>query len=66
MVIRLAEPPDAIGVAQVHVRSWQLGCRGLMPDDYLDQLQSEDERQSTPSETPTPANQRQSSLRTRA
>lgn len=31
-----------MGVAQVHVRSWQVGYRGLMPDDYLDQLRPEE------------------------
>ncbi|MBV9662585.1 MAG: GNAT family N-acetyltransferase [Actinobacteria bacterium] len=38
MIIRPAEPADAEEVAAVHVRSWQVGYRGLMPDDYLDGL----------------------------
>lgn len=42
MLLRPAEPQDAIGVARVHVRSWQVGYRGLMPDDYLDQLRPEE------------------------
>ena len=29
-------------VARVHVRSWQVGYRNLMPDDYLDRLRPED------------------------
>lgn len=42
MLLLLAELTDAMGVAQVHVRSWQVGYRGLMPDDYLDQLRPEE------------------------
>ena len=42
MLLRPAEPPDAIAVARVHVRSWQVGYRGLLPDDYLDQLRPEE------------------------
>jgi ribosomal protein S18 acetylase RimI-like enzyme len=33
---------NRLAIAQVHVRSWQVGYRGLMPDDYLDQLKPED------------------------
>ena len=42
MLLRPAEPVDAIAVAHVHVRSWQVAYRTLMPDDYLDQLRPED------------------------
>ena len=42
MLIRLAEPEDAMAVARVHVRSWQVAYRGLLPDEYLDQLRPED------------------------
>jgi hypothetical protein len=42
MELRRAEPPDAIAVARVHVRSWQAAYRKLIPDDYLDQLRPED------------------------
>ncbi|HJT71716.1 MAG TPA: GNAT family N-acetyltransferase [Terriglobales bacterium] len=42
MKLRRAEPPDAIAVARVHVRSWQAAYRKLMPDNYLDQLRPED------------------------
>jgi len=31
-----------MAVARVHVRSWQAAYRGLLPDDYLDQLRPED------------------------
>ena len=41
MLIRPAEPEDALAVAQVHVRSWQAAYRTLLPDDYLDQLRAE-------------------------
>ncbi|HUZ94049.1 MAG TPA: GNAT family N-acetyltransferase [Edaphobacter sp.] len=42
MLLRLAQPDDAIAVARVHVRSWQSAYRALLPDDYLDQLRPED------------------------
>ncbi len=42
MILRLALPSDAMAVAHVHVRSWQAAYRGLLPDDYLDQLRPED------------------------
>jgi GNAT superfamily N-acetyltransferase len=40
--VRIAEPGDAMAVADVHVRSWQVAYRGLLPQDYLDQLRPED------------------------
>jgi ribosomal protein S18 acetylase RimI-like enzyme len=42
MQLRPAEPGDALAVAQVHVRAWQIAYRGLLPDEYLDQLRPED------------------------
>ncbi|MDG4665354.1 GNAT family N-acetyltransferase [Mycobacterium sp. 236(2023)] len=36
--IRRAEPADALAVADVHVRAWQVGYRGLLPQEYLDGL----------------------------
>ena len=42
MHLRPAEPVDAMAVARVHVRSWQVAYRTLLPDDYLDQLRPED------------------------
>jgi GNAT superfamily N-acetyltransferase len=42
MQLRAAEPDDAMAVARVHVRSWQVAYRTLLPDDYLDQLRPED------------------------
>ena len=34
-----------MAVAQVHVRSWQVAYRTLLPDDYLDGLRPEDRAQ---------------------
>jgi hypothetical protein len=36
--VRPAEASDAVGLATVHVRSWQATYRGQVPDDYLDRL----------------------------
>jgi len=44
MEIRRALADDALGVAGVHVRSWQAAYRGLLPDLYLDQLDVERRR----------------------
>lgn len=41
VLLRLAQPDDAIAVAELHVRSWQVAYRGLLFDDYLDALQPE-------------------------
>jgi GNAT superfamily N-acetyltransferase len=38
MDIRPAQLTDAVGIAEVHVRSWQDAYRGLLPQDYLDNL----------------------------
>jgi GNAT superfamily N-acetyltransferase len=46
MLLRPAEPEDAMAVARVHVRSWQAAYRTLLPDDYLDQLRPEDRAHS--------------------
>jgi len=35
MLLRPAEPDDALAVARVHVRAWQAAYRTLLPDDYL-------------------------------
>lgn len=45
MLLRLAEPDDAMAVARVHIRSWQVAYRTLLPADYLDQLRPEDRAQ---------------------
>lgn len=41
-IIRPAEPDDALVVARVHVRSWQVAYRGLLSGSYLDALKPED------------------------
>jgi GNAT superfamily N-acetyltransferase len=40
--LRRAEVGDEQAVAEVHVRSWQVGYRGLIADDYLDGLHPDD------------------------
>jgi len=40
--VRPARPDDAPAVAGVHVRSWQVGYRGILAPDYLDGLRPED------------------------
>jgi GNAT superfamily N-acetyltransferase len=42
VLLRRAEPEDALAVASLHVRSWQAAYRGLLPDEYLDALCAED------------------------
>jgi ribosomal protein S18 acetylase RimI-like enzyme len=42
--VRLARPGDEAEVAGVHVRSWQVGYRGLLPERYLQGLRAEDRR----------------------
>ncbi|MFZ0872319.1 MAG: GNAT family N-acetyltransferase [Rhodanobacter sp.] len=54
MLLRAAEPDDAMGVARVHVRSWQVGYRSLLPDDYLDQLHPEERAQRYRFASPDP------------
>ncbi len=39
--IRRAHSGDEFGLAQVHVKSWQETYKGLVPQNYLDQLPSE-------------------------
>lgn len=45
MNLRPAVPDDAMAVALVHVRAWQAGYRGLLPQDYLAALRPEDRAQ---------------------
>ncbi|GLQ92838.1 GNAT family N-acetyltransferase [Dyella acidisoli] len=45
MLIRPAEPEDALSVARVHVRAWQVGYRHLLPAEYLTQLRAEERAQ---------------------
>ncbi|MBM7579122.1 GNAT family N-acetyltransferase [Jeotgalibacillus terrae] len=38
MNIRKATPQDAAGIAKVQVDTWRTTYRGMVPDDYLDQM----------------------------
>ena len=40
--IRSALPADALAIAGVHVRSWQVAYRDLLPAEYLNSLRPED------------------------
>ncbi|RDS84926.1 GNAT family N-acetyltransferase [Dyella monticola] len=42
MLLRAAEPEDALAVARVHVRAWQVGYRHLLSGEYLAQLRPEE------------------------
>ena len=42
MKLRPAVPDDAMAVARVHVRAWQVAYRGLMPEDHLAGLRPEE------------------------
>src|ERR1044071_5339766 len=42
MELRPAVPADALAVARIHVRAWQIGYRGLLPAAYPDSLRAED------------------------
>lgn len=44
-LIRAAGLPDAPGIAEVHVRSWQAAYRGIVPDPILEGLDVEDRRE---------------------
>ncbi|AOU97583.1 hypothetical protein BI364_06075 [Acidihalobacter yilgarnensis] len=41
MHLRLAVPSDARDIARVHVESWRVAYRGLVPQTYLDKLSVE-------------------------
>ena len=38
VVIRTAQPDDALAIAQVHVATWQTAYRGILPDNVLADL----------------------------
>ena len=38
LIVRRARPHDALGIARVHVQSWQSTYRGVLPPHYLDRL----------------------------
>jgi hypothetical protein len=35
MLIRAAQPTDAAAIAKVHVDSWRITYKGIVPDDFL-------------------------------
>ncbi|MFK7601278.1 GNAT family N-acetyltransferase [Deinococcus sp. SM5_A1] len=45
LLIRPATPADAPAIARIHTTSWRETYAGLMPDDFLDRMTSEDMRQ---------------------
>jgi ribosomal protein S18 acetylase RimI-like enzyme len=42
MLVRWGVPDDAYALAEIHVRAWQVGYRGLLPDSLLDSLSAAD------------------------
>jgi GNAT superfamily N-acetyltransferase len=42
IAVRAARVTDAAAIGAVHVRAWQTGYRGIMPDSYLDGLSTEE------------------------
>jgi len=40
--LRSATDADALAIADVHVRSWKVGNKGLLPQEFLDSLHLED------------------------
>jgi len=41
MIIRKAKLDDATGIAKVHVDSWRTTYKGIIPDDFLNNLSYE-------------------------
>ena len=41
MIIRAAQPTDAVAIAKVHVDSWRTTYKGIVPDDFLAALSYE-------------------------
>lgn len=44
--LRPAVPADAVSIGEISVHAWRAAYRGLMPDDYLDALDSEERASS--------------------
>ena len=40
-MIRLATLEDARKIAEIQVASWQVAYRGILPDEFLDQMNVE-------------------------
>ena len=45
--VRPARPTDAASIARVHIRTWQVGYRGQLPDPFLDGLTADLERRTS-------------------
>ncbi|HZT03291.1 MAG TPA: GNAT family N-acetyltransferase [Steroidobacteraceae bacterium] len=58
MNLRPAQPDDAMAVARVHVRAWQVAYAGLMPAEYLAGLRPEERAQRYDFSSPNPARPR--------
>ena len=58
MILRPAVADDAMAVARVHVRSWQVAYRDLMPGEYLAGLRPEDRARQYDFTSPDPARPR--------
>ena len=41
-VIRLIEPKDVNRLGEIHARGWQVGYKGIFPDEFLDSITAED------------------------
>ena len=44
MLVRMAQPGDGAGVAEVRVVSWRAAYRGLMPDEILNRMKPDGDR----------------------
>ncbi len=38
LIVRAAQNADAPSLAAIHVAAWQVGYRGVMPNNFLDTL----------------------------
>lgn len=43
--VRIAEPCDAQAIATLHIASWKVAYKGLLPDQFLDRLDVENRAQ---------------------
>lgn len=37
-MIRQATPQDARAIAEIHVDTWQSACKGIVPDEFFENL----------------------------
>ncbi len=54
--IRGATPSDALGIAKVHVLTWQSAYKGLIPDSYLQTLSISNRTENWTKQLEKPAN----------